>query len=151
MAVSLAKAGIETTVITDAAIFAVMSRVNKVSGGREGDISQRQICEWRVTRFLLCQVIIGTKTILANGSLRAVSGTHTLALAAKHHSTPLIVCAPMFKLSPQVRPVWWHIMAICLFFLHCVNFWGSSLPKCQSVLHITCRAVPPSCQVGQFV
>jgi translation initiation factor 2B subunit (eIF-2B alpha/beta/delta family) len=31
-----------------------------------------------------------------------VTGTHTLALAAKHHSTPLIVCAPMFKLSPQV-------------------------------------------------
>lgn len=51
------------------------------------------------------QVIIGTKTILADGSLRAVSGTHTLALAAKHHSTPLIVCAPMFKLSPQVPPL----------------------------------------------
>lgn len=48
------------------------------------------------------QVIIGTKTILANGALIAVSGTHTLALAAKHHSTPLIVCAPMFKLTPQV-------------------------------------------------
>lgn len=48
------------------------------------------------------KVIIGTKTILANGALRAVTGTHTLALAAKHHSTPLIVCAPMFKLSPQV-------------------------------------------------
>ncbi|XP_044540906.1 translation initiation factor eIF-2B subunit beta-like [Gracilinanus agilis] len=75
MAVNLAKENIETTVMTDAAIFAVMSRVNKV--------------------------IIGTKTILANGSLRAVAGTHTLALAAKHHSTPLIVCAPMFKLSPQ--------------------------------------------------
>ncbi|XP_034783939.1 translation initiation factor eIF-2B subunit beta [Acipenser ruthenus] len=75
MAARLAKAGIETTVITDAAIFAVMSRVNKV--------------------------IIGTQTVLANGGLRAVNGTHTLALAAKHHSTPLIVCAPMFKLSPQ--------------------------------------------------
>ncbi|XP_029454280.1 translation initiation factor eIF-2B subunit beta [Rhinatrema bivittatum] len=75
MAVCLSKVGIETTVITDAAIFAVMSRVNKV--------------------------IIGTKTILANGALRAVTGTHTLALAAKHHSTPLIVCAPMYKLSPQ--------------------------------------------------
>uniref|UniRef100_A0A8D0AQ29 Translation initiation factor eIF2B subunit beta n=1 Tax=Sander lucioperca TaxID=283035 RepID=A0A8D0AQ29_SANLU len=48
-----------------------------------------------------CQVIIGTQTVLANGGLRAVNGTHTLALAAKHHSTPLIVCAPMFKLSPQ--------------------------------------------------
>ncbi|XP_025057521.1 translation initiation factor eIF-2B subunit beta [Alligator sinensis] len=75
MAVRLAEENIETTVMSDAAIFAVMSRVNKV--------------------------IIGTKTILANGALIAVSGTHTLALAAKHHSTPLIVCAPMFKLSPQ--------------------------------------------------
>ncbi|XP_075359379.1 translation initiation factor eIF2B subunit beta [Mycteria americana] len=75
MAVRLSKENIETTVMSDAAIFAVMSRVNKV--------------------------IIGTKTILANGALIAVSGTHTLALAAKHHSTPLIVCAPMFKLSPQ--------------------------------------------------
>ncbi|TNM94964.1 hypothetical protein fugu_017723 [Takifugu bimaculatus] len=75
MATSLSTAGIETTVIADAAIFAVMSRVNKV--------------------------IIGTQTVLANGGLRAVNGTHTLALAAKHHSTPLIVCAPMFKLSPQ--------------------------------------------------
>ncbi|EMP30704.1 Translation initiation factor eIF-2B subunit beta [Chelonia mydas] len=75
MAVRLSKEEIETTVMSDAAIFAVMSRVNKV--------------------------IIGTKTILANGALIAVSGTHTLALAAKHHSTPLIVCAPMFKLSPQ--------------------------------------------------
>lgn len=75
MALSLSKEDIETTVIPDAAIFAVMSRVNKV--------------------------IIGTQTVLANGGLRAVNGTHTLALAAKHHSTPLIVCAPMFKLSPQ--------------------------------------------------
>uniref|UniRef100_A0A668S161 Translation initiation factor eIF2B subunit beta n=1 Tax=Oreochromis aureus TaxID=47969 RepID=A0A668S161_OREAU len=61
MATNLSKAGIETTVITDAAIFAVMSRVNKV--------------------------IIGTQTVLANGA----------------SPTPLIVCAPMFKLSPQVR------------------------------------------------
>lgn len=58
----------------------------------------------RVTQPVSCpQVIIGTQTVLANGGLRAVNGTHTLALAAKHHSTPLIVCAPMFKLSPQVR------------------------------------------------
>lgn len=52
--------------------------------------------------FNVRQVIIGTQTVLANGGLRAVNGTHTLALAAKHHSTPLIVCAAMFKLSPQV-------------------------------------------------
>ncbi|XP_061668287.1 translation initiation factor eIF-2B subunit beta [Syngnathoides biaculeatus] len=75
MATSLSEAGIETTVISDAAIFAVISRVNKV--------------------------IIGTQTVLADGGLRAVTGTYTLALAAKYHTTPVIVCTPMFKLSPQ--------------------------------------------------
>ena len=40
-AVSLAKAGVETTVINDSAVFAIMSRVNKV--------------------------IIGTHTVMANG------------------------------------------------------------------------------------
>lgn len=36
MATNLSKAGIETTVIADAAIFAVMSRVNKVRNATEG-------------------------------------------------------------------------------------------------------------------
>lgn len=35
MAVRLSKEEIETTVMSDAAIFAVMSRVNKVGGGGE--------------------------------------------------------------------------------------------------------------------
>ncbi|XP_072019569.1 translation initiation factor eIF2B subunit beta-like isoform X2 [Amphiura filiformis] len=75
LAVTLAKANIETTVITDSAVFAMMSRVNKV--------------------------IIGTHTVMASGGLKAISGSHALALAAKHHSVPLIVCAAMFKLCPQ--------------------------------------------------
>lgn len=75
LATSLAKAGIDTTVITDSAVFAMMARVNKV--------------------------IIGTHTVMANGGLKAVNGCHAVALAAKHHSVPLIVCAAMFKLSPQ--------------------------------------------------
>ncbi|XP_055337296.1 LOW QUALITY PROTEIN: translation initiation factor eIF-2B subunit beta-like [Paramacrobiotus metropolitanus] len=66
---------IPTTIITDSAVFAMMSRVNKV--------------------------IIGTHTVLANGGLKAVSGSHTIALAAKHYSVPLVVCAAMFKLAPQ--------------------------------------------------
>ena len=60
---SLAKAGIETTVITDSAVFAIMSRVNKV--------------------------IIGTHTVMANGGLKAISGTHAIALAAKYYSVPV--------------------------------------------------------------
>ncbi|KDR10651.1 translation initiation factor eIF-2B subunit beta [Zootermopsis nevadensis] len=75
LAVSLGKSKIETTVIADSAIFAIMSRVNKV--------------------------IIGTHTVMANGGLRAVCGSHIVALAAKHYSVPVIVLAPMYKLSPQ--------------------------------------------------
>lgn len=75
LATSLAQSKIETTLITDAAVFAMMSRVNKV--------------------------IIGTHTVMANGGLKAINGVHALALAAKRHSVPLIVCAPMFKLCPK--------------------------------------------------
>lgn len=63
LAVSLGKSKIQTTLISDAAIFAIMSRVNKV--------------------------IIGTHTVMANGGLRAVSGSHIMALAAKHYSVPV--------------------------------------------------------------
>ena len=75
MAISLAKSNIKTTVIPDSAIFAVMSRVTKV--------------------------IIGTHSVLANGGLKAVSGAYALALAAKHHSVPLVVLAALFKYTPE--------------------------------------------------
>ena len=75
LAISLAKSGIKTTVIPDSAIFTVLSRVTKV--------------------------IIGTHSVTANGGLKAVSGSYGLALAAKHHSVPLIVLAAMFKYTPE--------------------------------------------------
>lgn len=75
LAMALGRANIETTVITDSAIFAMMSRVNKV--------------------------IIGTNAISADGGLVAPNGTHALTLAAKLHSVPVIVCAATFKLSPR--------------------------------------------------
>lgn len=74
MAVNLAKAKIKTTLISDVAIFAMMSRVNKV--------------------------IIGTHTVMANGGLRAISGAHTVAQAAKHYSVPVMVLLPLYKLAP---------------------------------------------------
>ncbi|XP_055620009.1 translation initiation factor eIF-2B subunit beta [Toxorhynchites rutilus septentrionalis] len=74
LAVNLGKAKIQTTLIPDSAIFAMMSRVNKV--------------------------IIGTHCVLANGGLRAVCGAYSLALAAKHYSVPVIVLAPTYKLTP---------------------------------------------------
>ena len=63
MAASLAEAGIHTTLIPDCSIFAMMARVNKV--------------------------IIGTHSVMANGGLKGVCGTHSLALAAKHYSVPV--------------------------------------------------------------
>ncbi|XP_054711547.1 translation initiation factor eIF-2B subunit beta-like [Uloborus diversus] len=72
---SLAESGIQTTLIQDSAIFAIMSCVNKV--------------------------IVGTHSVMANGGLKAPCGTHALALAAKYHSIPFVVLAPMFKLTPQ--------------------------------------------------
>ncbi|CAG8764273.1 26562_t:CDS:2, partial [Racocetra persica] len=74
MALSLSQAGIDTTVISDSAIFAVMSRVNKV--------------------------IMGTHAVLANGGLISVSGAQMVATAAKHHSKPVVVCTGLYKLSP---------------------------------------------------
>ncbi|KAI8885995.1 nagb/rpia/CoA transferase-like protein [Backusella circina FSU 941] len=74
MALALSKAGIDTTVISDSAIFAAMPRVNKV--------------------------VLGAHAVLANGALVSVSGSHLLAAAAKHHSTPVLVCTALYKLSP---------------------------------------------------
>ena len=75
LAKSLAQANIQTTVVTDSAIFAVMSRVNKV--------------------------IVGTHSIMADGGLKALNGVYTVALAASHYSVPFIVAASMHKLTPQ--------------------------------------------------
>ncbi|KAF7284336.1 hypothetical protein GWI33_022319 [Rhynchophorus ferrugineus] len=73
MASALTKNNIQTTVIPDSAVFAMMSRVNKV--------------------------IIGTHTVLANGGLRALSGIYVVALAAKHYSIPVMVLSHMYKLT----------------------------------------------------
>jgi len=75
VAVALEKAGIETTLITDSAIFAMMARVNKV--------------------------IIGTHAVMANGGLVTHTGGYVLAQAAAYHSVPLVVCTGLYKLCPQ--------------------------------------------------
>lgn len=60
--------------VSDSAIYAVMSRVNKV--------------------------ILGTHAVLANGGLIAVSGSNNLASAARYHHVPVAVCTGLYKLSP---------------------------------------------------
>eukprot|EP00462_Mataza_sp_D1_P018893 CAMPEP_0175129724 /NCGR_PEP_ID=MMETSP0087-20121206/5626_1 /TAXON_ID=136419 /ORGANISM="Unknown Unknown, Strain D1" /LENGTH=362 /DNA_ID=CAMNT_0016411895 /DNA_START=8 /DNA_END=1096 /DNA_ORIENTATION=- len=74
MAVQLAQLGIETTVVTDSAVFAMMAHVNKV--------------------------IIGVHGVMANGGLIAHSGAYNVAVAAKHHSVPFVVVTGLHKLCP---------------------------------------------------
>ena len=50
------------------------------------------------------QVIIGTNSILADGGVVAISGSRTVALAAKHYSVPLIVLGAVYKLTPRYLP-----------------------------------------------
>ncbi|KZF25653.1 nagb/rpia/CoA transferase-like protein [Xylona heveae TC161] len=70
----LTAAGITVILIPDSAVFALMSRVNKV--------------------------ILGTHAVLANGGLVAAAGTRAIAKAAKTHKTPVVVVSGVYKLSP---------------------------------------------------
>jgi translation initiation factor eIF-2B subunit beta len=72
---TLTAAGITVIVITDAAVFALMSRVNKV--------------------------ILATHAVIANGGLVAAAGARIIAKAAHKHRTPVIVLSGVYKLSPE--------------------------------------------------
>ena len=71
---SLTAAGITVILIPDSAVFALMSRVNKV--------------------------ILDTHVVLANGGLVAAAGANLIAKAASMHRTPVIVLSGVYKLSP---------------------------------------------------
>ncbi|TKA24749.1 hypothetical protein B0A50_05737 [Salinomyces thailandicus] len=70
----LTSMGITVILIPDSAVFALMSRINKV--------------------------ILAPHTVLANGSLLAGAGASTIALAAKTHHVPVVVLSGVYKLSP---------------------------------------------------
>ena len=74
MARNLSAAGISTFLVPDSSLHAIMSRVNKV--------------------------ILGAHAILANGGMFAMTGSLLAATAARVHSTPVVVCAGQFKLTP---------------------------------------------------
>jgi translation initiation factor eIF-2B subunit beta len=46
------------------------------------------------------KVILGAHAILANGGMFAIAGSLLAATAARAHSTPVVVCAGQFKLTP---------------------------------------------------
>ena len=82
MAKQLTDAGISTLVIPDAAIFALMARVNKV--------------------------LVGAQAVLATGGALAQAGSALVAQAAKHYRVPFVVITGMLlplacsvSLSPE--------------------------------------------------
>jgi len=74
LAKALAEASIEAIVIPDSAVYAMMGRINKV--------------------------IMPCCAVMANGGLITDSGGHSVALAAKELSVPVICITGMFKLCP---------------------------------------------------
>ncbi|GMM30898.1 translation initiation factor eIF2B subunit beta [Martiniozyma asiatica (nom. inval.)] len=71
----LAEANIETIIIPDSTVFAVMSRVGKV--------------------------LIGTRSVFANGGCVTASGVATVCECAKEHRTPVFAVSGLYKLSPS--------------------------------------------------
>lgn len=74
LARKLAEIKVQTMIIPDAAVFAMMSRVN--------------------------MVLNGAHAVLANGGVVTRAGVSAIAQAAAHHSVPFIVLTGLYKLSP---------------------------------------------------
>ncbi|KAF3972289.1 hypothetical protein CMV_004201 [Castanea mollissima] len=74
LAKELAARGLQTTVITDSAVFAMISRVN--------------------------MVIVGVHAVMANGGVIGPVGLNMVALAARKHAVPFVVVTGTHKLCP---------------------------------------------------
>jgi translation initiation factor eIF-2B subunit beta len=74
MAQGLAEAGITTTLVADAAVYALMARVNKV--------------------------VASAHALLADGGVVAPVGAAAVAAAARRHAVPFVALAGIYKLSP---------------------------------------------------
>lgn len=74
LAKELVARGLQTTLITDSAVFAMISRVN--------------------------MVIVGAHAVMANGGVIAPVGLNMVALAAQRHAVPFVVLASSHKLCP---------------------------------------------------
>lgn len=66
---------LSVTIIPHSAVFAIMSRINKV--------------------------LLATHAVLANGGLVASTGAYNIAQAARAHKIPVVVLSGVYKLSPM--------------------------------------------------
>jgi translation initiation factor eIF-2B subunit beta len=70
----LTEMGVTVIIVPDTAVFALMSRINKV--------------------------LLAPHAVLADGSLVAAAGASTIAHAAQAHKVPVVVLSGVYKLSP---------------------------------------------------
>lgn len=84
LAKELVSRGLQTIVIRDSAVFAMISRVN--------------------------MVVVGVHAVMANGGVIAPVGMNMVALAAQKHAVPFVVVAGIHKLCPSYP----HNPEVCL-------------------------------------
>lgn len=104
LAKELDKKGLKAIVITDSAVFAMISRVNMVISNFGNETLQLFYIINKISclnlKFVL-KVIVGVHAVMANGGVIAPVGLHVLALAAKKHAVPFVVVA-------STHEVCWH-------------------------------------------
>lgn len=83
---------IQCILIPDAAIFAMMARVNKVIIGCHAGITLGLI--------LPTTFFVNFALVTANGGLIGRCGVQMLTAAARYHNIPVVVLASMYKLTP---------------------------------------------------
>lgn len=100
LAKELAARGLQTTVITDSAVFAMISRVNMVC---DDCIKLLKLYCSFTEKILHLKVIVGAHAVMANGGVIAPVGLNMVALAAQRHAVPFVVLAGVHKVfCPRV-------------------------------------------------
>ncbi|KAL6189421.1 hypothetical protein ACLB2K_040810 [Fragaria x ananassa] len=126
LANELAEKHLQTTVIPDSSVFAMISRVN--------------------------MVIVGVHAVMANGGVIAPVGMNMVALAAKRHAVPFVVVAgthklcPLFPNNPEVLLNDMRCPSELLSFgdfSDCMDFSGGSGAPLLHVVNPTFDYVPP--------
>lgn len=106
LAKELAARGLQTTIITDSAVFAMISRVNMVCD--YCSIFHFNFLKFSklilsLTRYSHLKVIVGAHAVMANGGVIAPVGMNMVALAAQRHAVPFVVLAGVHKVFRHHR------------------------------------------------
>lgn len=109
----LAAKGLQTTVITDSAVFAMISRVNMVYMMISWDFLC--FCYFNLIGIIFhLKVIVGAHAVMANGGIIAPVGLNMVSLAAKRHAVPFVVLAGVHKVLCCRALSRWFVLSLLL-------------------------------------